>query len=257
MKKKETWKKKFIWFEVAGRIGGAICVQTGRKKAPSYANFRMFQDEAREEGPRVFDKRFGDESTRRDGSLQKRLVKVTRHPRDTVVEKNCLALFLARRRACNSQWFVSTRRKAALREIRDVKSMGTSRASVLKQTFSLLESEHRVYEFAFLFGSHALKRRFPRARRCHFRSIARESRQRSVKTEAGRNTQIVVYCRDFRQTFAHWHQSFLHMKKEDNYFFLFFDRRQYVWPLDYPKERSTGLEIFISNNVWIKENSSS
>lgn len=37
------WKKKFIWIETTGRIGDAICVQTGRKKAPSYAKPEFFE----------------------------------------------------------------------------------------------------------------------------------------------------------------------------------------------------------------------
>lgn len=97
-----------------------------------------------------------------DPALEKRLVKLTRRPwRVKIIRPFFFSPHIRRRIRFQDEETLSRR---SPREIRDVESMGTSRASVLKRTFSLFESKPRppsVYRSLSRLATFKKKRLFP------------------------------------------------------------------------------------------------
>jgi len=124
--------------EVLGRIYGAVSVQTGHKKAPSNAKHEPLN---RGKSPW--------KTTERMAACKKSHIKQTFHQsrwNKRYKERLSISVWNERKfsfvrdfgRRGNSEWFVAIKEMLArsVHKIRDAESMETSRASVLKLSFS-------------------------------------------------------------------------------------------------------------------------
>lgn len=134
--------------KMLGRIHGAICVQTGRKKAPSNAthellNLTMIMRMATYKRKACYKISliviaFISEQRQLISCFCHKKRRAYRALRQWEKLLSFVRGFI-RRRGGNTGWFVTIKEMLAraVREIRDVESMKTSRASVLKLSFSL------------------------------------------------------------------------------------------------------------------------